>query len=132
MRKMINGGWALRAAALMCAAGAVCSMQAAGGAARAEDFVYDSQGKRNPFNPIVTPDGRFQKLEVDASKVDDDLKLEGIIYDKFGISYAVVNGAVVKIGDAVGEYQVLKIDEREVIFIREGQQKVVELKKEGS
>ena len=112
-------------AAVVCVA-ALCSF------ARADDFVYDSQGKRNPFIPIVTPDGRFQKLDVDLRKAEEDLKLEGIMFDKFGISYAVVNSAVVKIGDMVGEYQVLKIEERKVIFIREGQQKVVELKKEGS
>jgi hypothetical protein len=100
-------------------------------AARAQEFVYDAQGKRNPFIPIVTPDGRYQKLEVEELQQDAGLKLEGIIYDKYGISYAVVDGTVVRIGDMAGEYQVLKIEEKKVIFMREGQEKTVELKKEG-
>jgi hypothetical protein len=99
----------------------------------AEEFVYDSQGKRNPFIPLVTPDGRYQKLEADETKAaDETLKLEGIMYDKFGISYAVVNGVVARIGDMVGEYQILKIEEKKVMFMREGLEKIMELKKEGS
>ncbi|MGE5308310.1 MAG: hypothetical protein ACM3OC_04435 [Deltaproteobacteria bacterium] len=104
----------------------------AAASARAQEFVYDSQGKRNPFIPLVTPDGRLVKLEAETVKSDLDLKLEGIIYDKYGISYAVVDGQVVKIGDTIGDYQVLRIEEKRVIFMREGQQKTVELKKEGA
>jgi hypothetical protein len=99
---------------------------------RADDFVYDARGKRNPFIPLVTSDGRYLKLEAEEQKKEEELRLEGIIYDKYGISYAVVNGIVVKTGDLVGEYQVLKIDEKEVLFMREGQEKRVELKAPGS
>ena len=93
---------------------------------------YDAQGKRNPFIPLVTSDGHYLKLDDVATTDEPGLKLEGIIYDRFGISYAVVDGQVVKIGDRVGDYQVLMIKEKEVIFMREGQQKIVELKKEGA
>ncbi|MBI4972857.1 MAG: hypothetical protein HZA27_02020 [Candidatus Omnitrophica bacterium] len=93
-----------------------------------EEFIYDSKGKRNPFIPLVTADGRLLKLDTESSL--SDLLLEGIIYDKMGISYAIVNGSVVKIGDSVGDYQVLKIEENKVIFIKEGQPTEVELKKE--
>jgi type II secretory pathway component PulC len=99
---------------------------------RAQDFVYDSKGKRNPFIPLVTADGRFQKLESEETRKDTELKLEGIIYDKYGISYAVVDGSVVRIGDSVGDYRVLKIEEKRVIFMREGQEVTVDLKKEGA
>jgi hypothetical protein len=37
---------------------------------------------------------------------------------------------VVKIGDTVGDYQVLKIEKNRVILIKEGQSLEVELKKE--
>lgn len=94
--------------------------------------VYDSNGKRNPFIPLVTPDGRYQKLEAEETRANTELKLEGIIYDKYGISYAVVDGQVVKIGDTVSDYRVLQIGEKQVIFMREGQQITVELKKEGA
>lgn len=92
-------------------------------------FKYDAGSKRDPFIPLVMPDGRVLKLDTEESS-NTSLALEGIIYDKQGVSYAVVNGNVVKIGDMVGDYQVLKIEERKVVFIKEGQPFEVELKKE--
>lgn len=93
------------------------------------EFVYDSKGKRNPFIPLVTAEGRLMKL--DKEEPTGDLRIEGIIYDKHGRSFAVVNSSVVGIGDTVGDYQILKIEENKVIFIKEGQVVEVDLKKEG-
>lgn len=93
-----------------------------------EQFIYDAKGRRNPFIPLVTPDGRL--LELEPRKENADLFLEGIIYDEHGISYAIVNGEIVNVGDKVGEFQVLKIEKDKVIFIKEGQAKEVELKRE--
>ena len=93
------------------------------------DFIYDSKGERNPFMPLVTPEGRFIKIR--SRSITEGLELEGIIYDKISLSYAIVNGLVVKVGDFVGDYQVLKIEENKVVFIKEGQPFEVELKKEG-
>lgn len=90
-------------------------------------FIYDSKGKHNPFIPLVTPDGRLLKLEPQTM---EGLLLEGIVYDKDGLSYAVVNGEIVKLGDEINGYQVLKIKEDRVTFIKEGQPIEVELKKE--
>ncbi|MBU3959116.1 MAG: hypothetical protein KKE91_04595, partial [Candidatus Omnitrophica bacterium] len=73
-----------------------------------EKFIYDAKDKRDPFISLVTSDGRLLKLEQETT---EGLLLEGIIYDKGGLSYAIVNGAVVKIGDQVNEYQLLKIEE---------------------
>ncbi len=55
------------------------------------------------------------------------LLLEGIIYDKNGTSCAIVNSEIVRIGDKVGEFQVLKILENKVIFIKNGEPLEVEL-----
>ena len=93
------------------------------------DFIYDAKGERNPFMPLVTPEGRFIKIK--PRSITEGLELEGIIYDKISMSYAIVNGLVVKVGDFVGDYQVLKIEEKKVVFIKEGQPFEVELKKEG-
>lgn len=93
-----------------------------------EQFLYDAKGKRDPFIPLVTPDGRLLKLEQEEGVAG--LLLEGIIYDKNGTSCAIVNSEIVRIGDKVGEFQVLKIEEKKVIFIKEGQIIEVELKKE--
>jgi hypothetical protein len=91
---------------------------------------YDAAGKRNPFIPLVTPDGRLVKLEEDAGGRGPGLALTGIVFDKYGMSYALVNGEPVKVGDVVGDYQVLKIEKRKVIFIKEGQLQEIELPKE--
>jgi len=93
-----------------------------------QEFIYDSKDKRDPFIPLVTPDGRLLKLEPEEGAAE--LSLEGIIYDKNGLSYAVVNGEVVRIGEMVSGYQVLKIEDRKVVFIKEGQPQEIELKKE--
>jgi len=82
-------------------------------------FTYDSKGKRNPFIPLVTADGRLLKLQ--QSEQGKELSLTGIIYDKRGVSYAIVNGDVVGVGDRIGEYRVLKILEKKVIFIKDNQ-----------
>ncbi|HTY45817.1 MAG TPA: hypothetical protein VMD52_07510 [Patescibacteria group bacterium] len=98
-------------------------------AAPQSEFVYDVQGKRNPFIPLVTADGRLLKLETEAGKTPG-LSLEGIVYDRYGMSYALVNGEPVRVGDMAGEYQVLKIEKNKVIFVKEGQTLEMVLKKE--
>lgn len=82
-------------------------------------FTYDSKGKRNPFIPLVTADGRLLKLQ--ENEQNKEISLSGIIYDKRGVSYAIVNGMVVGVGDRVGEYRVLNILEKKVIFIKDNQ-----------
>jgi hypothetical protein len=98
-------------------------------AAGQAEFVYSAQGKRNPFIPLVTADGRLLKLENETGQTPG-LSLEGIVYDPYGMSYALVNGEPVRVGDMAGEYQVLKIEKTKVIFIKEGQTLERELKKE--
>ncbi len=94
-----------------------------------EQFTYDAKGRRDPFIPLVTPDGRLLKLETEENALG--LSLEGIIYDEHGLSYAIVNGAVLKVSDKAGNYQVLRIEKNKVIFIKEGQTTEVKLKEEG-
>jgi hypothetical protein len=96
-----------------------------------EDYAYDVGGKRDPFIPLITADGRFVQLERTQEEVEASvLKVEGIIFDKYGLSYAIVDGSVVKVGDIILDYQVLKVEEKKVVFIREGQIKEVFLQKE--
>ncbi len=105
---------------------------AAGRAFAQEPFVYDSGGKPDPFNPWVTSDGRLQILKNHEKSSESELAIEGIIYDKYGLSYVVVNGEVARLGDTIDGYQILKIEEKRVIFIREGELKEVKIKEEGS
>lgn len=94
-----------------------------------EEFVYDSQGKRNPFMPLISPDGRFLRLDKEDTKAKDDIMLEGIIYDKHGRSYAIMNSLVVGVGDFVEGYQLYKIDQEKVSLIKEGKVREVLLDK---
>jgi hypothetical protein len=93
-----------------------------------EKLTYDSKGKRNPFISLVTSDGRLLKL--DNEEKTKQLGLEGIIYDTHGISYAILNGTVVRIGDFIDGYQVLKIEPNKVIVIKDSVTSEIELKKE--
>ncbi len=45
-----------------------------------EQPAYDSKGKRDPFIPLVTPDGRLLNLK--NQETATGLTLEGIIYDE--------------------------------------------------
>jgi hypothetical protein len=91
------------------------------------ELTYDAKGKRNPFIPLVTPEGRLLKLDKEEDTAKQGLALEGIIYDKLGRSFAIVNADVVGIGDMVGDFQVLKIFENKVIFMKNGELLEVEL-----
>ncbi len=94
-----------------------------------DEFIYDSKGKRNPFIALITADGRLLKLEQEDTTASP-LVVEGIIYDKRGLSYAIVNGEIKSIGDKVSDYQVLRIEKNKVIFVKEGQPIEVKLKEE--
>lgn len=93
-----------------------------------EEFIYNSKGRRNPFIPLVTSDGRL--LQLDKKETSGELSIEGIIYDKSARSFAIVNGSVVGIGDKVAGYQVLKIENNKVTFIKDGEITEVKIKKE--
>jgi hypothetical protein len=90
---------------------------------------YDAQGRRDPFIPLVTAEGRLLKLETKSSS-SSSLNLEGIIYDSNDLSYAIVNGEVIKVGDEVSGYDVLKIEKNKVILIKDSQPIEIELKEE--
>lgn len=95
-----------------------------------EEFVYDAKGIRNPFVPLITSDGRLLQIEKTESE-KGAIVLEGIICDQYGLSFAIVNGLVIKEGDFVGDNRVLKIEKSKVVFIKDGVISEVELKKEG-
>ena len=93
--------------------------------------IINAQGtnRRDPFMPLVTSDGRLIKLDVGENTTG--LLVEGLIHDQQGVSLAIVNGNVVKIGDITSNgYQVLKIEQNKVIFIKDGEILEVEIKKE--
>jgi uncharacterized beta-barrel protein YwiB (DUF1934 family) len=77
---------------------------------------------------LVTSDGRLIKLNEEGQV--KELLLEGVMYDKTGLSYVLVNGEALTVGDRVNGYQILKIEKEKVVFIKEGEITEIELKKE--
>lgn len=92
-------------------------------------FVYDAKSKRDPFLPLVSSEGKILEPRI-VKDSEGRPELEGIIYEAGGSSYAVVNGEVIKAGDACGGYQVLEIQPEKVIFVKGNERLEVELKKE--
>ena len=86
----------------------------------AGEFVYNPKGKRDPFIPLVTRNGRLLQLDYQEEGVITPV-VEGIVYDKRGISYAIVNGEIVMVGDKIYNFKVLKIEDNKVILLNEGQ-----------
>jgi hypothetical protein len=94
-----------------------------------ESFIYDSKGRRDPFIPLVTPDGRI--LNLDRQENTSDLTLEGIIFDPQGSSYAIINGEIAKAADKIGDCEIVRIEKNKVFFAKDGQLQELELKEDG-
>lgn len=92
-----------------------------------ETLVYEAQGRVDPFVPLISADGKPLNFNKETRQ---ELEVNGIIYDKQGPSFAIVNSNIVKTGDLIGEYKVLKIEEDKVVFEKNGQPLEVGLYKE--
>jgi type II secretory pathway component PulC len=88
-------------------------------AAGLDDLSYDSRGKRDPLIPW-----KAEQLPQEADEVSD-IKIEGIIFDPERGSYAILNGTVVREGEALGGYRVRRIEKKRVLLSR--QNKEIEL-----
>lgn len=83
-------------------------------------FVYDSNGKRDPFWRLVSPEGAI--VNYDADYLISDLILEGIIAEEDGRSLAIINGRVVNVADLIGQFVVSEINTNKVILTKNGQE----------
>ena len=97
-----------------------------------EEIIYDDTDKRDPFIALVTPDGRLLDLRPAGLEAGPETKivLEGIIYDEFGRSYAIINDEVVTIGDYILGHPVFKIDNDKVILLEDNKPVEYKLRKE--
>lgn len=82
----------------------------------AEEFRYDSHGKHDPF--MVQSVGF---TEAGHQIGHSDLRLEGVIIDQAGSSYAIVNSQIVKQGDLFEGYLLKKIETNRVFFEKDGE-----------
>ncbi|PIQ87246.1 MAG: hypothetical protein COV74_01620 [Candidatus Omnitrophica bacterium CG11_big_fil_rev_8_21_14_0_20_45_26] len=70
----------------------------------ADDFRYDSHGKRDPF---MEPSMRTAVVKQETGSITN-LRLEGVVIDPGGRSVAIVNGEMVGAGDQIGNQIVVK------------------------
>ncbi|MCK4917488.1 MAG: hypothetical protein KAJ79_03830 [Candidatus Omnitrophica bacterium] len=74
-------------------------------------YSYTNQD-RDPFTPLINKYGLiliYQEVDVKG------LSLKGIIYEN-GQSLAIINDEVLRIGDKIGLYKIIKIGEKEVVL----------------
>ena len=93
-----------------------------------ESFVYDSQGKRDPFLRLVSPSGAVLSFDNDLQITD--MVLEGIIQDPNGNNLAIINSVVVGPNDKVGLFVVSEVGKDRVVLVKGQESYVLKLKKE--
>ncbi len=74
----------------------------------AEEVLYDSHGKRDPFSPLVTSTIKQAPGLLGIETVEDVI-LEGIIYDPKKGSVVILNGSVLKEGEEFANLKVLAV-----------------------
>ncbi len=85
---------------------------------------YQSRGKRDPFIPLLAADGqRFHPPGLDEGVLAEAsrLSLQGIVFEPGGESYALIDGQVVREGEAMGNITVIKVEPNVVTIQKEGQ-----------
>jgi len=75
-------------------------------------FVYDPKGKRDPFIPAEL--AQKEKLQIKGRI--EDIRLEGILWDRRGDSFAIINDEILKAGDTIMGFKILKIEKDRIIF----------------
>ncbi|TET93046.1 hypothetical protein E3J33_02685 [Candidatus Aerophobetes bacterium] len=104
-------------------------------------FLYNSEGLRDPFIPLVAKEKIVEKAEKTEQKVekpkpkkittDSGYRLIGLVWDKKGV-FALIEGKdgkwIVKKGDQIGKFQVLKVEAKKGEVTLIGEEKIVKLR----
>jgi hypothetical protein len=86
-----------------------------------EKFVYDSHGKKDPFNaPAVKPSGNI------GADILSKINLQGVLWDEKK-PMAIINGDVVGVGDDVGGIKVVDIKRDKIVVDKDGEVAVISL-----
>ncbi|HTL48742.1 MAG TPA: hypothetical protein VL688_11850 [Verrucomicrobiae bacterium] len=93
--------------------------------ALAENVQYHSEGRRDPFIPLVGPHGIITRQPKAAA-----FQIEGIIIDPQGGSMVLINGDVYHAGDKIGEATLLQIFKDRIILAQEDEEKTIWLREE--
>ena len=91
-------------------------------------FVYDDQGRRDPFLRLVTSGGAIVNYDRDVTVTD--MVLEGIIAGDDNKNIAIINGIILQTGDKIGLYVIKDIKATSVIIQKGEERYSLKLKKE--
>ena len=97
-----------------------------GGRVGAANFVYEKKG-RDPFRPLITDDGKLVQ-GFDGISLED-IYLEGIIWDPQGDSIAMINGMILRRGDRIGDFEIIKIEKDRITLKSGNEQRLLKLDK---
>lgn len=93
----------------------------------AQEYTYKFQGKRDPFIPLISPAGYLVNLEPQENEA---LRLEGIMYDAQGGSMVIINGELLKVGEAIGNAMISSIEPDKVVVIKDNEKVEIEFRRE--
>ena len=91
-----------------------------------EAFTYDPKGNRDPFIALVR-EGRLVGSKPGSTFDFSKPVLYGILWDPGGHSIAMINDMEVKVGDALGPYEVEEIRQDAVVLSGVGEPLVLQL-----
>lgn len=90
-------------------------------------FVYNGEGRRDPFAPLVSKEGKLLITYGVINSINDVI-LEGILYDPGGESIVILNDLVLKENDQIGGIKVEKIEEDRVTLSYKGKRYIFKTK----
>lgn len=97
------------------------------GAQQEEKYSYKYHGKRDPFLPLISPSGYLLNLEPEENSA---LLLEGILYDPEGDSIAIINGELIRVGEAIAGSVLTSIKPNKITVIKDNEKIEIELRRE--
>lgn len=92
----------------------------------ADEIRYDSNRRKDPFAPLVGPDGKFLRNNLDIA----DFKIEGVIFDPNGGSVVLIDGESYKEGDNINGLNIISIMKDRVILAQSQQEQTIWLREE--
>jgi len=90
-------------------------------------FVYDSQGVRDPFMPLLTKDGKPITAYAKIGSISD-IVIEGILYDPQGESVVIINDLILKQGSSINGITVKSIERNSVVLSFKGEDHTFKIK----
>jgi hypothetical protein len=94
---------------------------------KADEIIYDSGGRRNPFIPLI---GAGAESKSSPQVKTSDLIVDGIVYDPSGGSIAIIKGESYREGSQINNITIVSILKDRVILKQNDAEKVLWIREE--